>query len=68
MRYTKRKSKKVYYLGYVGVFACILDFCVYDFNMQIQIFNVGDFVSVQIPRIDRSSTDSHRLLCVTVDA
>ena len=49
------------------VFACILDFCVYDFNMQIQIFNVGDFVSVRIPRIDRSSTDSHRLPCVIVE-
>ena len=49
------------------VFACILDFCVYDFNMQIQIFNVGDFISVRIPRIDRSSTDSHRLPCVIVE-
>ena len=49
------------------VFACILDFCVYDFYMQIQIFNVGDFVSVRILRIDQSSTDSHRLPCVIVE-
>ena len=28
------------------------------------IFSPGDYVSVRVPRIDRSSTDLHRLLCV----
>ncbi len=30
-------------------------------------FTVGDFVSIKIPRIDRSSTDLHRLPCVVVE-
>ena len=34
---------------------------------KVLTFRVGDFVSVRIPRIDRSSTDSHRLLCVIVE-
>ena len=34
---------------------------------KVLTFNVGDFVSIRIPRIDRASTDSHRLLCVVVE-
>ena len=30
-------------------------------------FSVGDFVSVRITRIDRPSTDFHRVLCIVVD-
>ena len=30
-------------------------------------FSEGDFVSVRIPRIDRTSTDFHRLPCVVVE-
>ena len=65
VKYSKGKNKKVSVL--LWVFACMQDFCVYDCNMQIQIFNVGDFVSVRIPRIEWSSTDSHRLPCAIVE-
>ena len=34
---------------------------------KIMTFSVGDFVSVRIPRIDRTSTDSHRLLCTVIE-
>ena len=45
-------------------------------NMQLKyckgkrkktIFCPGNFVSVRIPRIDRASTDRHRLPCVVVE-
>ena len=34
---------------------------------KVMTFSVGDFVSVRIPRIDRSSTDFHRVLCIVVE-
>ena len=34
---------------------------------KVMMFSEGDFVSVRVPRIDRSSTDSHRLLCIVVE-
>jgi len=34
---------------------------------KVLTFSEGDFVSVRIPRIDRSSTDFHRLPCVVVE-
>lgn len=34
---------------------------------KVLTFSKGDFVSVKIPRIDRSSTDFHRLPCVVVE-
>ncbi len=34
---------------------------------KIMTFSQGDFVSVRIPRIDRASTDDHRLPCVVVE-
>ena len=36
-------------------------------HKKVQTFSVGDFVGVQIPRIDRSSTDSNRVMCVVVE-
>ena len=35
-------------------------------RIMVRIFSPGDYVSVKIPRIDRSSTDCHRLPCVVV--
>ena len=34
---------------------------------KVRVFCPGNFVSVRIPRIDRASTDSHRLPCVVVE-
>lgn len=34
---------------------------------NVQTFSVGDIVSIRIPRIDRSSTDSRRLPCIVVE-
>ena len=34
---------------------------------KVITFSVGDFVSVRIPRIDRSSTDFHRMVCIVVE-
>ena len=34
---------------------------------KVLTFSEGDFVSVRIPRIDRTSTDFHRLPCVVVE-
>ena len=34
---------------------------------KVITYNAGDFVSVKVPRIDRTSTDFHRLPCVVVD-
>lgn len=34
---------------------------------KVLTFSQGDFVSLRIPRIDRSSTDAHRLPCVVVE-
>ena len=34
---------------------------------KVITFSVGDFVSVRIPRIDRSSTDFHRVVCIVVE-
>ena len=34
---------------------------------KVMTFQKGDFVSVRIPRIDRTSTDFHRLPCVVVE-
>ena len=34
---------------------------------KVRTFDVGDFVSVRIPRIDRAATDLHRLPCVIVE-
>ena len=34
---------------------------------KVLTFSEGDFVSVRIPRIDRTSTDFHRLTCVVVE-
>ena len=34
---------------------------------KVMTFECGDFVSVKIPRIDRTSTDFHRLPCVVVE-
>ena len=36
-------------------------------NKKVLTFCPGDYVSVRIPRIDRSSTDSYRLPCVVVE-
>ena len=33
---------------------------------KVQTFNVGDFVSIKVPRIDRTSTDLYRLPCIVV--
>lgn len=33
---------------------------------KVHTFAVGDFVGVRVPKLDRSSTDSHRLMCVVV--
>ena len=33
---------------------------------KVQTFNVGDFVSIKVPHIDRTSTDLHRLPCIVV--
>jgi len=38
----------------------------YMFTSHQDYVSVQDCVSVRIPRIDRSSTDSHRLACVVV--
>lgn len=35
-------------------------------NKKVMLFKVGDFVSVRVPRIDRASTDIHRLPCIVV--
>ena len=37
-----------------------------DKRKKIVTFCCGDFVSVKIPRLDRTSTDLHRLPCVVV--
>ena len=37
-----------------------------DKRKKMVTFCCGDFVSVKIPRIDRASTDLHRLPCVVV--
>ena len=34
---------------------------------KIRTFSVGNFVSVKIPRIDRTSTDLHRVPCIVVE-
>ena len=34
---------------------------------KVRLFCPGNFVSVRIPRIDRASTDRHRLPCVVVE-
>ena len=34
---------------------------------KVLTFSEGDFVSVRIPRIDRTSTDFHRLPCIVVE-
>ena len=34
---------------------------------KVRVFCPGNFVSVRIPRIDRASTDRHRLPCVVVE-
>ena len=34
---------------------------------EVREFTVGEFVSLRIPRIDRASTDVHRLPCVVVE-
>ena len=34
---------------------------------KICTLSVGNFVSVKIPRIDRTSTDLHRVPCVVVE-
>ena len=34
---------------------------------KITTFSVGEVVSVRVPRIDRTSTDLHRLVCVIVE-
>ena len=34
---------------------------------KVLTFSPGDLVSVQIPRIDRTSTDFHRLACVVIE-
>ena len=34
---------------------------------KVVAFTRGDFVSIKIPRIDRTSTDFHRLPCVVVE-
>ena len=34
---------------------------------KVREFTVGEFVSLRIPRIDRASTDVHRLPCVVVE-
>ena len=36
-------------------------------HKKVQTFAPGDFVSVRIPRIDRSSTDFQRLPCIVVE-
>ena len=36
-------------------------------HKKVQTFAVGDFVGVKVPKIDRSSTDSHRVMCVIVE-
>ena len=35
-------------------------------NKKVMTFNLGDFVSIKVPRIDRSSTDIRRLPCIVV--
>ena len=35
-------------------------------HKKVATFDSGDFVSIKIPRIDRTSTDIHRLPCVVV--
>ena len=34
---------------------------------KVLTFSVGDFVSLCIPQIDRTSTDFHRLICIVVE-
>ena len=36
-------------------------------HKKVMTFSEGDFVSVRVPRIDHSSTDNHRILCVVVE-
>ena len=36
-------------------------------KVHVQTFTRGDFVSIKIPRIDRTSTDFHHLPCVVVE-
>ena len=36
-------------------------------HKKVATFNPGDFVSIKIPRIDRTSTDIHRLPCIVVE-
>lgn len=39
----------------------------YSKSSKVHKFEVGEYVSLRIPRIDRSSTDLHRLPCVVVE-
>ena len=36
------------------------------YKKKVYNFNVGDKVSLRIPRIDRTTTDLHRLPCIVV--
>lgn len=36
-------------------------------HKKVRTFCEGDFVGVRIPKIDRSSTDYHRVMCVIVE-
>lgn len=36
-------------------------------SKKVQIFKVGDAVSVRVPKIDRSATDLRRLPCIIVE-
>ena len=38
----------------------------YNKGRKIKIFEVGDKISVQIPRIDRTNSDLPRLLCIVM--
>ena len=34
---------------------------------KVMVFAIGNFVSIKIPRIDRTSTDFHRVPCIVVE-
>ena len=36
-------------------------------HRKVKNFKLDDFVSIKIPRIDRASTDIHRLLCEVIE-
>ena len=64
LKYSKGKHKKVSYntqKNYHQSQDLVLHV------LQVVTFNEGDFVSIRVPRIDRTSTDSHRLPCVIVE-